>query len=120
MGLLTLWAVFTLPSLASVIGVIAFLVALICGFAFIFCTVTAAIDDDEDMKKFARGVRPYVKWALVALFVTLFVPSTDQMKYIIGGYLVTNIEHIDELPPNLVKAANRFLEEYTEEAPTEK
>lgn len=37
-------------------------------------------------------------------------PKASQMNMIVGGYYVTNLENIDKLPPNILKAANKYLE----------
>jgi hypothetical protein len=38
------------------------------------------------------------------------IPSEKALYKIIGAYAVTNIEGVEKLPPNIVKAANNFLE----------
>ena len=122
MDVLTLWAIFTLPAVANNLQVIVFLAVALFGVGLVGYAACLS-DDGEDVAKVIpvwKVSKPWLIAASILWGVLLFVPSEKAMKYIIGGYLVTNIEHIDELPPNLVKAANRFLEEYTEETPTEK
>jgi len=50
----------------------------------------------------------------VAVVIVVFLPNEAQMKYIIGGSYVTNIENIEKLPPNMIDAANKFLEKMNE------
>ena len=58
-----------------------------------------------------------LKTVIFICVLTIFYPSKDDLKYIIGGAIVWNtiesakdIEGIDKLPENLVNAANHFLE----------
>ena len=57
------------------------------------------------------------KTVIFICVLTIFYPSKDDLKYIIGGAIVWNtiesakdIDGIDKLPENLVNAANHFLE----------
>ena len=59
------------------------------------------------------------KWLVVYGFVTCLVtvgtvmtPTKSQMVYLVGGYFVTNVDGIKKMPPNIVKSANKFLEEH--------
>lgn len=117
MSLFTLWLVFVLPEFVSgiqalsVIGLVILAVVFgVMGLAVLF----------EDMKPETYNtawskVKGIAIAAVLLAILGGMVPSTDAMKYIIGGYFVTNIETIDQLPPNIVKAANKFLEEYSGE-----
>ena len=86
-------------------------------FTQIICGVT--ITDDHPFV--------IVPWVTKSLFCSVsllflafaFVPTKEEMTYIVGGYFVTNVEDIEKLPPNLVKSANKFLEDYTTQEPKE-
>lgn len=50
-------------------------------------------------------------WApLLTGILSAVTPTTPQLWTMVGGYTATNIEGVEKLPPNLVKAVNRFLE----------
>lgn len=40
------------------------------------------------------------------------IPNEKQMMMLTGAYFVSNIEGIDKLPPNIIKAINSALENY--------
>jgi hypothetical protein len=61
-----------------------------------------------NMKKFAT-------YAVILIILSALTPSTKQAYMIAGGYFVTNIEDIEKLPEDTVKAARKFLETYVEE-----
>mgnify|MGYP000641447084 FL=1 len=56
-----------------------------------------------------------VKCFAIVLALSTLVPSEKALYYMIGGYYVTNVEGIKDLPPTAVKAANQFLNDYIEE-----
>ena len=67
----------------------------------------------EDFKRLVLRKRYFLIIGFMVLF-TVLVPSKEDMKIIIGGsvaYQLTEIEGVENLPKNLVGAANRFLEE---------
>ena len=51
---------------------------------------------------------------LVLCFAAIVTPDERQIRWMIGGYVVTNIEGVGKLPDNIVGAANEFLERYRE------
>ena len=53
--------------------------------------------------------RNLIIYSIITAFISSFIPSEKSVYKIIGAYAVTNIEGIEKLPPNLVKAANNFL-----------
>lgn len=51
---------------------------------------------------------------VVFIILNLLIPSRDDLKYIIGGAAIVSladVKGVEELPENLVKAANEFLKE---------
>ena len=120
MSIFLLWLLITvLPGLDWLTGLFGFL-SWIAVFILSGVTCFVYIDaDDDDREK----TLPFVKtaWKVIApLAITLpllaaCIPDNDEMKYIVGGYFVTNIETVNELPENIVKSANKFLEDYTGE-----
>lgn len=53
---------------------------------------------------------------VMAAIATL-IPSWEQMKFLIGGYYVTNIEGIETIPANMVDLINNFITEMQSEKP---
>jgi hypothetical protein len=41
--------------------------------------------------------------------LSVIIPREKQMYTILGGYAVTNIEGVNQLPANIVNAANAYL-----------
>jgi uncharacterized BrkB/YihY/UPF0761 family membrane protein len=73
-------------------------------------------DDDEDGRKMALRILKFAKkvgvYAIVFALISSALPNERQLKYILGGYVFTNIAGLNELPPNILRAANKFLEDY--------
>ena len=74
------------------------------------------LSDEPDAIFYIKKYYP-LKTVIFICVLTIFYPSKDDLKYIIGGAIVWNtiesakdIEGIDKLPENLVNAANHFLE----------
>lgn len=42
------------------------------------------------------------------------IPTRNELVFITGAYFATNIEGIDKLPPNIIKAVNSALEDISE------
>lgn len=57
----------------------------------------------------------FIPLFFIAAIGTATLPSSKQAWMIVGAYVATNIEGIDKLPKNTVKALNQFLEQYTED-----
>lgn len=90
------------------IFVIACIVLLCAGLLIMFDSISNTDDLIKKIKKFKYAA---VIWFISCVFVGL-LPDKEQITYLVGGYFVTNIEDINKLPPNLIKSANQFLENY--------
>ena len=124
MSIYTLWLlIVALPgfgnmfsSLTVMLGFICVIGGLVGGVGY-FLTMSDEHSSDEEKK--IAGLYPkifpaaLVAWFLAAV-LSASIPNERQIQYLVGGYFVTNIDGIEKLPPNLVKSANRFLENYTE------
>lgn len=79
-------------------------------------------DDKHDaaMLKTIHTFRRLVPIGLVFVTLGILIPPPRAIYTTIGVYVVTNIDGIENLPPNLVKAANKFLEDYTSSEKTKK
>ena len=92
------------------------LLSLGCPIAF------AAINDfahTENRESYRRYVKRTAKTSLITILIlipiTMLMPSTKTLTYMIGGYYVTNIEGIKDIPPNVLNMMNKFMEEYIED-----
>lgn len=112
MELWQLWLLFTLPKLASFFQFIG-LIVFLCGSAgLIITTISIKLSGDSDAKNVRSVILPiYIVFSIIGFF-SMLVPSKNEAMTIVGGYYVLNIEKIETLPPNIAKAANKFLEDY--------
>ena len=120
MDLSTLYWVLILPNIGTFFTIISCL--LIIGAGTIIVSSAMELDGynvEEERKTKLRATRNKATKFLVVpmalLFVSVFVPSSKQMMYLIGGYAATNVEGVEKLPKNVVNAANAFLEQYTKQ-----
>lgn len=120
MTLLELYLIFTLPEIKAV----AFGISVGAGMCFLLgaaANMISATESSALATAFGKSVSYWFRVATIILIISLpisiFTPSAETMRWMIGGYIVTNIEGIEKLPPNLVNMANRFLEEYGEGVP---
>lgn len=62
------------------------------------------------------------KWLIAGLIscgiLVTVIPTEKQIMMIAGSYFVSNIDGIEKVPPNLVKALNKMAEDFTQ--PVEK
>ncbi len=104
MSLFTLYLITMLPSMGTAFTTLGVLSIIVFG-------VWALIVFIEDVDEYKRLVIKYLKISFFVLFIGVLIPTNDALKYIIGGYVITNIEGIEKLPKNLIKYANTILEE---------
>lgn len=79
----------------------------------VFCSIFKIIEDITP-----PPLKYYKLWLSIVFslfFISTVIPSERQMYFIAGGYIVTNIDGIKDLPPNLVGAANDFLKNLSKE-----
>ena len=115
MELSTLYWILILPNLGSVIsglawvGLIVFVIG--SGVAFMIFDMDR---ENEKKKGILLAMKKFIPAFVAAILITDFIPTEKQMMYMIGGYAVTNVENIEKLPKNVVNAANKFLEQYSD------
>jgi len=125
MSILELWVFFTLiPGLNAMAFGVAFLGS---GLSIASCLLSIGAETDEQRKRSEKDYYPdalqdrlarYAPKALLvsscvavaATLIAVVLPSESELMRIIGGHVVTNIEGVEKLPPNLIDAANAFLE----------
>ena len=75
-------------------------------------------DDIAEQRAYWRRMRrltiPVMSLAFTVWFALVLVPSERAMMHIVGGYVATNIDGVEQLGPNFVDAANALLERYSE------
>ena len=116
MSVFELWLLFTLPQIGELIVVLS-LSGLILSL-FVGAVLFAVGRDDNDLGVTAAGKKLMTRVApmlVAAIVVGTLIPSPENMKYIVGGYVATNADSIENLPDNLAKAANKFLEDYSDD-----
>ena len=122
MELSTLYWVFTIPSIGNFFGAIGGILVAAC----LVAIVLSALEMDctygqEEKKANLRKTRDkFTKLLIIPVllfFISVFIPTEKTMMYMIGGYAATNVEGVEKLPKNVINAANRFLEKYTEVEP---
>lgn len=118
MSLWELWLLTVIPSVGNIIGFIGILLggtSAVLGFLGVmeYFDNRDSILYQEDALKGLLMFRKSIIGGAVAVFVLLvaaLIPSKQDLYFIVGGSYVTNIEGIDKLPPNIIKATNVFLE----------
>lgn len=124
MELWQLWLISTLTGWNSVF----FALTIVCGGACAVVSVLYLANNPEgyshDHNKAAAIkpqaiTKPFAIAAVICLFIVAALPSTDSAWKMIGAYVVTNIDGVGDLPPNLIDAANVFLEQYATETVVE-
>ncbi len=104
MSLFTLYLITMLPKIGTAFNTIGILSIIVFG-------VWALVVFIEKIEEYKKVVIKYLKISFFVLFIGVLIPTSDTLKYIIGGYVITNIEGIEKLPKNLIKYANTILEE---------
>lgn len=74
--------------------------------------------EDCDIKQSGLSFKPFLWVSVMSMLIGLplsLLPDEKQIMLLTGGYVVTNTEGVNELPDNIVNAANNFLKDYTKE-----
>ena len=119
MSALELWALFVLlpgvnhaaPGLALL-----FMFASIGAFAGkVFADPASKDSAERTAARLGRFWPAAVIGFVCSISLAIAAPSERQVYTLVGGYVATNIEGVENLPENMVKAANAFLERVAEE-----
>ena len=118
MELFLIYLMVILPNLGGVFTG----VAVVCGFGGLVCCIAYIVFEAEGDCKVSAKLKPFLKWLVAGAvsfsFLSASIPTHRGMQYLVGGYVVvkaSEIEGVKDLPPNFVKAANKFLEKYGNE-----
>lgn len=109
MELWQLYALMVLPDVAATICILAAVAIIV----ILFSSLLLAREIDE-WRVFMKKIKGWIITLGCVFFLALFIPGPKTTMLIVGGYAATNIEGVEKLPPNMVKAANKFLEQFTE------
>lgn len=113
-----LYWIVMLPTIGGFLGGMAWaaVVASTIASIFAFCAANERTTEEKDKPYWLRLRTMFLmRVAIPAFFVgtlAVFIPNDRQLAYIIGGYFVTNIEGVAELPDNTVRAMNEYLKRY--------
>lgn len=114
MDFITIYALTIIPNLAVPLNILG-LCCLIFTFGCLILWLVCYFDGDGPLKQTRKCSMISATITIVLMIVAGLIPSERQMYAIIGGYYVSNIDGVDKLPKNTVKAMNKFLEKYSEE-----
>lgn len=114
-----LWFLFVvIPGLSNFFCALTFFLFSFMIISLIICSI---VDDDtynternkinkDKIKSVFLFSKKSAIFGFISLFFACILPSQSDITKISGAYVVTNIEGIEKLPPNLVKVANDYLE----------
>jgi len=105
MSLFLIYMLVIMPTIGVAIAVIGF-------FGAVAGAICYALSYDKGCWWYGKRYTRYM-WIFGTIWIIgLLIPTQDQMKYVVGGYVVTNVEGIQDLPKNVMGAANKFLEDF--------
>lgn len=108
MDIFTLYLITVVPQIGAAIG----FTAIFGVIGLVTYGVLGYLETNENKFKEVKG---WFFALIVAGVLSAFVPSERGLYTMIGVYAVTNVEGVEDIPPNLVKAANEYLTKYAEE-----
>lgn len=118
MELWQLWLIEVVPNVAGSVQVILAITGVIWLIVLLMSAAVyeSLIPKDNPISRVTFKLKRLV-FASLAVFVLLFaIPSQSGMYRIIGGYVATNIDGIQELPQNLINAANDWAKSVSQES----
>jgi hypothetical protein len=107
-----LWQLYLLVQL-PIIGGLLQVVGSVTSLLLTIVVVCLTVENEQELPIYKPATRALVIMLTLTL-VGWFTPTTKGMYTLVGGYVVANTQGVADLPPNMVKAANKFLEQYTE------
>ena len=126
-----IWLYLSLGKAFGAVHVYLFLLAVAAGVFMLFVSINVSDCREYEEKEKARKFRndsfslikkySFYKLAIFLAVASVFYPSKDDLKYIIGGAVAWNgieaakdIKGVEKLPENIVNAMNHFLEKTQE------
>lgn len=119
-----LWQLYLLVTIPSIKGALMSIGGLCLAGAVIITAIRYVSRADEysnkdgkseDLLEIRKTGGKYIIIFVSVLFASALLPGKAAIYTIAGGYLVTNVEGIEKLPPNMMGAANSFLEKFAKE-----
>lgn len=116
MSLFELYVLFVLvPALGSLGSIVTTVSLMLLGVGCFITLIVSAEGEFEDTIPYWKKSVKYLGIPLVVGALLLLAPDEKQVKFLAGGYVVTNVEGIAELPENIVESANTFLKSIADE-----
>lgn len=112
MSLFELWFLFIVLPFIDKVGIFSTIVLGVIAVISTLILITTSVEDPEFRDNFITGVKNHKVIFFVLMSVSFMggvVPDKGQVALIVGGSVVTNVEGINELPENVIKAANNYL-----------
>ena len=108
MSAFDLWLLFVaIPAIGELAAIFAAIAAL--GVFICFIAKMESMDWREDI---SVPIYPLLFAFLASLAICVFTPNKESMALIVGGSYTTQIDGMGKLPPNIVNALNKALEDY--------
>ncbi len=112
-----IWLYISISDAITSAVVVSFVALVASGFSIL----TFWVNEDDTATATMWAKRAAIVWVSF-LFMSSFIPSKEDIKYIIGGAAVWNSaeylassEEAKQIPDNILKAMNSFLEETQKE-----
>jgi hypothetical protein len=113
MSIWLLYLITILPNVGEVLGAI--VVISLALLIVVGIMISAVESPSESLDKWLAFSESKVKYIILIIILAVIIPSEKQMYTILGGYAVTNIEGVNQLPANIVNAANAYLGKVAED-----
>lgn len=114
MSLLTLWLLFVvLPGLRGLTPGLFACSTILIGIYGGWFIISLVEGSPHKPPVFLRNLGVFL--LILASIISVTTPDKKSIMIIAGAYSVTNVEGIEKLPPNIVRAANDYLESLTNE-----
>ena len=118
-----MYVIAMLPSIRDFFGMFGELAVILLGIAVFVTALTLPICDFDDVKIKEAAKRIWTSKLSIVVLVTLFsfgslsyfIPNYQQLAFIVGGHWAINNEDMREMPDNVAKVVNGYLEHLSEE-----
>lgn len=111
MSMFMLYVLFVLvPGIGSFCGGLAFILSIV-GATTLMAACAAKSEDQDNLADTLFFISKVMAVALfISAILTNTLPTKNDMLLLVGASAATNIEGIEKLPPNIIKAMNNYLE----------
>ena len=117
-----MYVIAMLPSISDFFGLFMQLAFILLGTAGFITLMLPPLCDFDDAKVKKAFKKIWTSKLSVTVFVTLFslgslshfIPNYQQLAFIVGGHWVINNEDMRDMPANVAKVVNGYLEQLNE------